>query len=219
MAWATLATMALGFLTSPACGQYYGPGLAGSPSSNAGPFMGRPGALSFGNNPPPRQPGFCPGGNKGFNPGFPFANGFWGSGNPYLNYYNGIGYASPFYASPGFYGADYYAPPPVNYATPPPAQDDQRLPPPTRLPAPDPRVAYIDLHVPADASVWAQGVKMDTKGTLRRFITPALEGGSFSYEFRIVYQDNGKDVNLVRHISVAAGDRKSLTILDPVATK
>lgn len=160
--------------------------------------------------------------HRGFKPGFPYAYGYWGT-NPYIGYYYGFnGYGVPYYPPPYYPSMDYYAPPAAAYSeSPPPApRDDYRLPPPSRLPPPEPNVAYIDLHVPVDATLWAQGVQMASKGTTRRFVSPPLEPGyNYSYEFRIRYQENGKDVDLVRHISVAAGDRKSLTIVEGTASK
>ena len=177
------------------------------------------------------------GGCGAFNqfPGNPYA------GNPYAAYYPfwGGGYRDPcLYGSSGsgggyYYGGGYgygggssvvvvqqpvvvYQPPPGYVMTPaPPGSDPAKLPPPAQLlPPPDPGVAYIDLNLPDNAELWVQGVKMTQTGTSRRFVTPTLSSGyDYSYELRIVYKENGKDVTLVRHISVRAGDRKSLMVI------
>lgn len=223
-AWTmVLALSVVGWAAAPVEAQLYYPSGVGSPTNYY--FTGPPGRIRFGNSGAAGhnlRPSYYYGSHAGFGfkPAYPYASGYWGS-NPYLSYYYGYSTPAIYYPPAYYYPPDYGTPPAGAYSPPPPpARDDARLPPPTQLPAPDANVAYIDLHVPAGASVWAQGVKMETKGTLRRFITPALEPGTnYSYEFRIVYPENGKDVSLVRHISVAAGDRKSLTILEGTAGK
>lgn len=210
--WLALASMAL--MAAPGWAQYRGPGSVGAPLNTSSGFYGRPGAIGFGVT--PRSPRFVPGTN--YKPGYPYPYGYgygigsgFAYGNPYLNYYSG--YATPgiYYAPPVYY-PDYDTPP--SYAPPPPATDQAKLPPATRLPAPDPTTAYIDFFLPEGSKVWAQGVEMPGKSGFRRFITPSLEAGhQYSYEFHILVPGEGKEA-VVRHISVAAGDRKSLRILD-----
>jgi uncharacterized protein (TIGR03000 family) len=84
---------------------------------------------------------------------------------------------------------------------------------PTRaLPAPAPEpsnsVALVDVHVPADANLWFEGVRMTQGGTMRRFVSPPLMPGQpYTYEVRASWTENGQEVARDRVVRVQAGDR------------
>jgi len=84
---------------------------------------------------------------------------------------------------------------------------------PTRaLPAPSPlpsdSVALVDVHVPADANLWFEGVRMAQSGTTRRFVSPPLvPGQGYNYEVRASWTENGQEVSRDRTVHVQAGDR------------
>jgi uncharacterized protein (TIGR03000 family) len=85
---------------------------------------------------------------------------------------------------------------------------------PTRgaLPAPAPlpsdSVARVDVHVPGDANLWFEGVRMTQGGTTRRFVSPPLVSGQdYTYEVRASWTENGQEVARDRTVRVRAGER------------
>ncbi len=68
--------------------------------------------------------------------------------------------------------------------------------------------AAVDVRVPADAEVRFQGQLMTSGGTLRRFVSPALEPArNYTYDVTATWHENGRDVSRSRHISVRAGEQ------------
>jgi uncharacterized protein (TIGR03000 family) len=76
--------------------------------------------------------------------------------------------------------------------------------------------ASINIRVPATATVWLQGEKMNQAGTLRRFVSPALDPGMvYAYDVRATWLQNGKEVTQKKRLLVHAGDEASLSFLAP----
>src|SRR5579883_1580302 len=78
----------------------------------------------------------------------------------------------------------------------------------------DSELALI-VRVPADATVWVNGVKTTQKGTRREFNSTGLEQGR-SYTFSVRAQwtgANGSVVETDRRITVQAGERRSLDFM------
>lgn len=67
--------------------------------------------------------------------------------------------------------------------------------------------ALIRLYVPDRwANVWFDGVKTDSIGTVRYYVTPDLEGpGPFTYEVAARWNRNGQPVTEERKINVSPG--------------
>jgi uncharacterized protein (TIGR03000 family) len=153
------------------------------------------------------------------------------TGRPIYSYPYGTSYgtAYPYGYGYGGYGGGviYVNPPPVVVVNPPPVDTPQAAPAPAPAPAapaeeaplPNPTVAQVKLLVPADAEVFVQGAKMTQTGTVRRFVSPALEKDKeYTYQIRVVLHDKaGKEV--VRNVSleVRAGDSKAVQIVPPPA--
>lgn len=70
----------------------------------------------------------------------------------------------------------------------------------------------LNLLLPADTQVWFDGAKTRQTGTHRAFLSPPLEAGrDYSYNIRVQWLDNGREVTSIRKIGVHAGDRINLT--------
>jgi uncharacterized protein (TIGR03000 family) len=66
--------------------------------------------------------------------------------------------------------------------------------------------ATIELIVPADAQVWFDGVATSQTGTVRRFVTPPLNGdNNYSYEVKARWTKDGQPLEATRTITVVAG--------------
>jgi uncharacterized protein (TIGR03000 family) len=67
--------------------------------------------------------------------------------------------------------------------------------------------ARLDLRVPADATVWVEGVQMTQTGTLRTMISPSnLEPGKiYHYTVKAQWTANGQQVTEQRTINVQPG--------------
>jgi uncharacterized protein (TIGR03000 family) len=76
--------------------------------------------------------------------------------------------------------------------------------------------ARVAVRVPPDAEVWFDDDKTQQKGTMREFISPALEPGhNYSYDIKARWNQNGKMVEQTRHVPVHAGDRVMVDFFAP----
>jgi uncharacterized protein (TIGR03000 family) len=71
--------------------------------------------------------------------------------------------------------------------------------------------------VPANATIWVEGVKTDQTGTQREFVSPELTPGKrFTYTVRVRSRaDDGKVVDETRKVYVRAGDRWRVDFTKP----
>ena len=112
-----------------------------------------------------------------------------------------------FYYAPG---AAYYAyAPPVN-ATAPGVRTQSLYAPGAASPVNAP--VTIDVTVPADAEIWIEGSRTARTGPQRRFVSPPLAPGrDYTYDFRVSWNRDGREVTSTRRITVHAGDVVNLT--------
>ena len=72
------------------------------------------------------------------------------------------------------------------------------------------RKAHIWLHVPADATVWVDGVQTRQTGESRYYYSPPLTPGKkFAYEIRVRWMKGGKPVEKTERLIVQAGSTRS----------
>jgi uncharacterized protein (TIGR03000 family) len=70
------------------------------------------------------------------------------------------------------------------------------------------------IHVPPDATVYFDGDLTRGQGEVRRFVSPPLDpDGSYTYEIRAVWEENGRTVDRVKKIHVRAGQLNTLDFL------
>jgi uncharacterized protein (TIGR03000 family) len=75
------------------------------------------------------------------------------------------------------------------------------------------RPVRVNLRVPSDAKIWFDGSQTNQTGTTRSFESPPLAvGPEYTYQIRIQWKRDGKDVNQTRQINVHAGDVLNLTV-------
>jgi len=74
------------------------------------------------------------------------------------------------------------------------------------------RIVELTLRVPSSAELWFNGKKAELQtGIVRPFATPELEPGwDYSYDIRVRWLQNGREVEQTRHVIVRAGDRVTL---------
>jgi uncharacterized protein (TIGR03000 family) len=70
--------------------------------------------------------------------------------------------------------------------------------------------------VPADAEVWFDGRKTNSKGVNRTFNTPPLEPGNrYCYDVIARWQENGRPVEQRSQVFVGAGGASAVDFLVP----
>ena len=78
---------------------------------------------------------------------------------------------------------------------------------PVVVPAPGASVV-VTVDVPPDADVWFNGAPTAQKGTVRRYISPALAPGmNYTYFVRARWLEDGVAVDQTRRVTVRAGDQ------------
>jgi uncharacterized protein (TIGR03000 family) len=158
------------------------------------------------------------GGYGGFG-GLPYG-GAWPGGWPYIGMANGYG------GGWGAYPASYTVTTPVVIIASTPASTYRRDVPvePRVRPAVWPAIPYraaprtdaraeLDLRVPAEsAEVSLNGVPMrQQSGINRRFVTPVLEPGTYTFDVRVSWRDaNGKEVTRTRQVEVRPGEKETI---------
>jgi uncharacterized protein (TIGR03000 family) len=76
------------------------------------------------------------------------------------------------------------------------------------------RPAYVNVHVPSEAGLWIQDVKMGQPGSVREFVSPPLAPGEdYTYTVLASWTENGREVVQKRVVHVAAGDRVDVDLL------
>jgi len=65
--------------------------------------------------------------------------------------------------------------------------------------------ARITVRAPADAKVWFNNTPTTTTGDVRRFESPPLAAGNYTYDVEARWNQNGHPVSEVRHVQVTPG--------------
>ena len=138
-------------------------------------------------------------GGYGYYPYGGFGRGLWGGypyyGRSYGGYYDSYPYYND-YSAPS-YGVPSYSAPMAN----------------APAPLPD-NAALIDVRVPGNAEVWIDDQKTNQTGSMREFVTPALNPGQeYSYDIRARWTENGQPVERDRKVTFHAGDRLAVNLM------
>jgi len=171
---------------------------------------------------------------RGYYGGFGYGPGYFGI---YFPYGYGNGYNSPVYAlndtyaplsADGYKGSSAYsyaAP-----ASPPPAMSNPAqadgygdpsgysyATPASSRPAMVNEVsgaAVFRVRVPADALVWFNDSKTEQTGAVRQFVSPRLAPVQAGvYDIRCRWEQNGRQMEQTRHVTVHAGDQLAINFL------
>jgi uncharacterized protein (TIGR03000 family) len=185
-------------------------------------------ALAFASGPAWAQKGGGHGGGHGGehgggHGGGEWRGGGWGGGSwggygysPYGGYGRGWygGYPYSYGRYPGYYSGGYYDSYPYGYDYVPESAPLANAPAP-RMNIPD-NAALIDVRVPGNAEVLIDEQKTNQTGTMREFVTPALDPGQeFSYDIRARWTENGQEVVRHRKVNFHAGDRLTVNLMAP----
>jgi len=157
-------------------------------------------------------------GGRPYSPGLNIWTPYYPSYNPY-SYYP-YSYYSPYqytYTFPS-YTSYYYLPPTVSYVMPVGVRQANYTPVGER-PYQTEMAASIEVLVPAGAEVTFDGKKTRQTGQTRRFVTPALAGGTlYTYEVRATWAEpSGSQVIGIRSVDVAAGQNVVVDFRDAEA--
>ena len=162
----------------------------------------------------------CGGGGGGMSPGFSDPgvgmNGF-ATPSPAVSYYLpesgggcfGSGAPAPFtFPESGGGFAQPSATPPSSVSESP--ARGNVLPPPSSGQGDASRAAVV-VRLPADATLFAEGRRLNLSSETRRFVSPPLPSNSdFTYNFRVEYSRNGETISRTKSVSVRAGGQFSV---------
>ena len=152
------------------------------------------------------------GGSRGPGRGEFRGGGGWGWGGGWYDpWYYGYGYDS-YGAYPSGYTSFYQGP-----AIYPDQQQGAYANLGAQAPTPsrDENTAMIAVRVPQNAEIWFDGHQTSRTGTVRQFETPPLQPGEeYGYDVRARWNENGRQIDRTRHVTVHAGDRFGLNFLE-----
>jgi uncharacterized protein (TIGR03000 family) len=98
-----------------------------------------------------------------------------------------------------------------------PSYTAQASPPPATVnpvPAMPDTTVVFDLRVPADAEVWFNDSKTEQTGGFRQFVSPRLMPKQAGlYDIRCRWEQNGRQMEQTRHVTVHAGDQLAINFL------
>jgi uncharacterized protein (TIGR03000 family) len=81
-------------------------------------------------------------------------------------------------------------------------------------PATNTNTAKLSLQVPVNAEVYLNDKKTEETGTLRVYESPQLTGGKqYKFDVRIVWTENGKQVEEKRQLTMSANESRTLIFL------
>jgi uncharacterized protein (TIGR03000 family) len=178
-----------------------------------------------------RPGGYNGGIHGGYHYGYPHdyrhSYGSYGSSYPYFGsygysypYFGSYGYAYPSYGSygygyPSYDPYAYYASPSPSYnsayyygssgdVTPSYANAAQADSQPAT--AQSGNTAQVTVSAPADATIWFNGTKMSSAGSVRQYASPSLTpGNQYTYEVQARWNENGHEVTQTQRVHVSAG--------------
>ena len=164
-------------------------------------------------------------GGRGFDRGFGWGYGGWGYGGlgyggwgyggyPYYGgYYGGYDYPSYAYSYP--YYSDYY--PSVAIAPSSVPSTSYYYNPSVNVTAPNQSTAAtVDVNVPANAKVWFDDSATTQTGTMRVFASPPLDpSGTYHYNVRVQWNDNGQMKEETRRVEVRPGQTSVVDFTQP----
>jgi uncharacterized protein (TIGR03000 family) len=94
------------------------------------------------------------------------------------------------------------------------AQPSRLATPANYVPAVADTTVAFDLRVPVDAEVWFNDSKTEQTGAFRQFVSPRLTPKQAGlYDVRCRWQQNGRQLEQTRHVSVHAGERVAIKLL------
>jgi uncharacterized protein (TIGR03000 family) len=127
-----------------------------------------------------------------------------GYGYPYGGYNGG------YYNNYPYYDNGYYSTP--NYSVPSYSAPTVNAPA-ASANIPD-NAALINVRVPSNAQVWIDDQKTKQSGSMREFVTPALNPGQeYSYDIRASWTENGQPMETKRKVTFHAGDRLAVNMM------
>lgn len=147
---------------------------------------------------------------------------FGSGGMPSMPYDPGAsdGYAVPAPASPAMYFAQPIIPFTFSTATPMPAGESI-----VRATYSQPTEAggergTVIVRLPADATLFAEGRRLNLAGETRRFVTPPLPAGAdYQYAFRVEYARNGETITRTKSITIRAGGSATIEFDEGLSLK
>jgi uncharacterized protein (TIGR03000 family) len=66
-----------------------------------------------------------------------------------------------------------------------------------------------------DAELWVEGQKTRSSGPTRRFVSPPLQPGKYTYRFQARWSESGTLMELTREVRVQPGDRITVDFAGP----
>jgi uncharacterized protein (TIGR03000 family) len=123
-------------------------------------------------------------------------------------------YGSTYYQGQPMYGQGYYGPTSSGgegYPLQPGMSGDSYSYGSTAGTAADPNAARIEVRVPENAQLWFEGEKTSQTGRERFFVSPPLTPGkNYTYDVKVQWQENGRDVTKTKQIRVRAGGSQTV---------
>ena len=118
--------------------------------------------------------------------GYPYRSGFFGPSYSYSSWYSyWYSYSYPSYSR-------FHIPSYITNSSAAPSQA-----------APNLNTSSIEVLCPPEAALWFNGRKSNQKGPTRKFLTPLLSEGSYTYDLRATWKDqSGKEVTRTREVLV-----------------
>ncbi len=77
------------------------------------------------------------------------------------------------------------------------------------------KTVTVEVYVPKDARLFLEGQETTSKGTMRRFVSPPLQPGKYTYTIKAIIPGPDGSRTLTRRIDVRPGDFESIDLRAP----
>ena len=79
----------------------------------------------------------------------------------------------------------------------------------------DLKTVMVEIYLPEDAQLFVQGKEMMSKGSMRRFVSPPLSPGKYTYTIKAVISDANGPRTVTHLVDVRPGDFESIDLRPP----
>ncbi len=77
------------------------------------------------------------------------------------------------------------------------------------------KTVTVEVYLPEDARLFLEGQEMMSRGTMRRFTSPTLPPGQYTYTIKAIIQGPDGPRTVIRRIDVRPGDFESIDLREP----
>src|ERR1044072_912239 len=77
------------------------------------------------------------------------------------------------------------------------------------------KTVILEIYLPEAARLFIEGQEMTAKGTMRKFVSPPLAPGKYTYTVKAIVPGPSGPQTIIREVDVRPGDFESIDLREP----